>query len=1117
MFNQTIGCLRPNFSARKSLLLSLLLLISLCVQYTHSSHTQASAVQNGQQVTPLELGKSVERQLSGGQKNTHQIELAEGQYASIEIDGRGISAAITLFDAAGEVITLYNADPSSPGKETIELVAEATGRYRLDVEGKPASAPAQTYAIRLTAISHAPEKELWRHQARRLSYKANALIGAGKYDEALVMAEQALPLREKALGPDHVGVANSLQMLANIHFYKGDYPKAELLLLRAIGIWEKTSPTSSDLFRILANLGGVYSQMGDLDKAEQFIQRGLEIQEKLAGADHPNVATVLNNLAIIAKTKGDNRKAEALYERAIAIREKALGPNDPQVARLLSNLGALYQERGDYVRAESVAQRALEIFEKTLGPGHPSLADPLINIGNVRYLTGELEKAEILYQRALQIARKALGPEHPTVAHPLNNLAEINRDRRDFAKAESLYLEALAILVKKLGENHSRVAAQLNNLGNLYRDQGDYSRAESFYQRALTIREQALGPEHPDVVNTLGNTALMHMASGRFEKAALFQSRAIAISERNADLNLLTGSERQKLAYLDLLSEQIHRAITLNVSFAPDQAAVRDLAITTVLQRKGRVRDELSDNLAALRHRVGAEDAELLDRFNNITSQLARLVLGGPKQLSTAEHQKQVDALKEKREDLEAEISRRSAEFRANSRAVTIESVRAAVPENAALLEFVAYKRLLPKGITPKERYGEARYVVYIIRHRGDVQWKELGEAKAIDDAIDRLRRALRDPRKDNVKQLARAVDEKVMEPIRALVGNTTQLLISPDGDLNLIPFEALVDAQGRYLVEHYAVTYLTSGRDLLRMQIARGSTGKPTVVANPFFGEPASEQLASARRSVPLRSRRRSVVTARVLSEVYFAPLNGTAQEARMIQATFPGANVLTGGRATESALKQVTAPNLLHIATHGFFLQDTPDATAVSAGISEASSPGAVGNAKAIPGAIGGGSVPLARSPGISANPKIENPLLRSGLALADANLRRVTDGEDGILTALEASGLNLWGTKLVVLSACDTGVGEVKNGEGVYGLRRAFVLAGAESLVMSLWPISDYSTRGLMTSYYKNLKLGLGRGQALRQLQLDMLKKNKNLHPFYWANFIQSGEWANLDGKR
>jgi CHAT domain-containing protein len=255
-------------------------------------------------------------------------------------------------------------------------------------------------------------------------------------------------------------------------------------------------------------------------------------------------------------------------------------------------------------------------------------------------------------------------------------------------------------------------------------------------------------------------------------------------------------------------------------------------------------------------------------------------------------------------------------------------------------------------------------------------------------------------------------------------------------------------------------------------------------------------------------------------LSEVYFAPLGGTAQEARSIETLFPEASLLTGAQATKTAVEKVAAPSILHIATHGFFLQDAGTAVAANA-------PVATRGIGSVPPAVAGGSstrsVPeatgsVAQVPtrGINARAKIENPLLRSGLALAGANLHN-NNSDDGILTALEASGLNLWGTKLVVLSACDTGLGEVRNGEGVYGLRRAFVLAGAESLVMSLWPVSDYATRELMTSYYKNLKEGMGRGAALRQVQLDMLKHNPKLHPFYWANFIQSGEWANLDGKR
>jgi len=145
-----------------------------------------------------------------------------------------------------------------------------------------------------------------------------------------------------------------------------------------------------------------------------------------------------------------------------------------------------------------------------------------------------------------------------------------------------------------------------------------------------------------------------------------------------------------------------------------------------------------------------------------------------------------------------------------------------------------------------------------------------------------------------------------------------------------------------------------------------------------------------------------------------------------------------------------------------------------------------------------------------------RVENPLLHSGLAFAGVNVRGSSE-DNGILTALEASGLNWWGTKLVMLSACDTGIGEVKNGEGVYGLRRALVLAGAETQAMSLWPVSDERTRDLMIGYYTALQAGQGRGEALRQGQLQMLARPGWQHPFYWASFIQSGEWANLNGQR
>jgi CHAT domain-containing protein len=380
--------------------------------------------------------------------------------------------------------------------------------------------------------------------------------------------------------------------------------------------------------------------------------------------------------------------------------------------------------------------------------------------------------------------------------------------------------------------------------------------------------------------------------------------------------------------------------------------------------------------------------------------------------------------------------------------------------------------------------------MAYALRREGEVKLRDLGPAHEINNVVGRFRKAVRDPRRKDVPQLARTLDEKVMRPVRALIGDAKHLLISPDGELNLVPFEAFVDEKGKYLIESYSVSYLTTGRDLIRMQVARASKSAPTVVADPVFGDQAPDSLLAS--AAPVKSismpKRRSITNTRNITETYFAPLGGTAKEANSIKALFPDVRVFTGPSATETAVKELAAPKILHIATHGFFLVDQPSDESGNSSMSQRRAAAA----------------------------KIENPLLRSGLALAGAN-RHSTGVDDGILTALEASGLNLWGTKLVVLSACDTGVGEIRNGEGVYGLRRSFVLAGTESLVMSLWPVSDYVTRELMTGYYKNLKNGSGRGGSLRNVQLSMIKSPTRRHPFYWASFIQSGEWANLDGKR
>ncbi len=1137
-FPLTRSLARPKFAlCLLCWLLLWLLLPSPLVQAQTGAVPQAAA-QRDAEARSLKLGEPVERELAGGQQHAYQITLSAGQYMNVVVEQRGIDVVVTLFAPDGKQLLEVDSPNGDQGPEPLAWIAALNGAYRLEVRSLEKDAKAGRYEARLIELRMATAndraqvaKSLALLEVAPLEAEVSTLSNAGQYDKALPLAERALALREKVLGAEHPDTAASLNSLALLYDNKGDYAKAEPLYQRALAIREKALGAEHlDTAASLNNLAALYSAKGDYAQAEPLYRRALAVKEKVLGAEHPATAASLNNLAFLYKTKGDYAQAEPLYRRALAIWEKALGAEHPNTATLLTNLASLYTAKGDYVQAEPLQRLALAIREKALGAEHPDTAmslnnlaflyqvkgdyaqaEPLQrralaiqekilgaehrdtavsldNLANLYDAKGDYVQAEPLYRRALAIREKALGTEHPDTATSLNNLAALYYAKGDYAQAEPLYRRALAIREKVFGAEHPATASSLNNLGALYKAKGDYAQAEPLYRRALAVCEQALGAQHPDTARALYNLAGLAEALGDIPRAVSFRARAQAIEEHNISLNLATGSERQKLAYLNTLGSATAYSVRLHVRLAAADRTARDLALTAILQRKGRVLEALNDGLAALRRRANPQDRALLDQLQEARAQLAKLVFGGPQRISPSAHQQAVARLAENVEKLEAEIGSRSAEFRIQAQPVTIAAVQAAIPSAAALIEFYRY-----------DYKEESRYVAYVLRQSGVAQWVDLGEAKVIDEAVGKLRLALRDKRRRDVKQLARAVDEKVMRPVRALLGQTRRVFISPDGALNLIPFAALVDEHNRYLVQRYDFSYLTSGRDLLRLQVKQPGKQTAMVVANPDFGEEANAGAARQRGLVYHPGSKAATGEGAVLAGYYFPPLQGTAGEARALKAMMPGATLLTEGQATEAALKQVSGPRILHIATHGFFLENQQPAVAEERGLKMVS----LGE----PAVVG----------------QIENPLLRSGLALAGANRPTNGAGDDGILTAQEAAGLDLWGTKLVVLSACDTGVGEVKNGEGVYGLRRALVLAGSETQVMSLWPVSDKGTRDLMIDYYRRLLRGEARSVALRQVQLRMLasqgrKDQKQArdysHPYYWASFIQSGEWRKLD---
>lgn len=996
------------------------------------------------QPTVLGVGSLVERSIAAGESQTFDLRLDAGQTALIEVEEHSIDVDLKVTELNGDTIAQVSDLFGGQGRRQMIVAAETAGPFVLTVSARRWPIASGSYTLRLTGVRQvtASDRELLR--AMRLRAEMARADDAGNLERATARATEALAVVERG---------------ANL----GD----------------------SDLAMFIFDLARLYANGADRQKARPLLERSLSLLERSVGPGHPWTAIVLCQLGVVLTNDGDFVQADAVLHRALAIQEKALGPDDPDLGRTLRDLGSLLERRGDLTRAEEMDLRALAILEKAEGRARLQAGSVLNNLGVIYLSRRDYKRAGEYLERGLPLMEAAYGADSIYVAVPLQNLGIVAREAKDYAKAEGYYLRALASREKSLGPEHPDIAATLINIANVYRSKGDYPLALETHLRALRMFGRTAGPSAPFTLLSLVNVARTYAILGDLKNAVTYQARLEQATETAIALNLFIGSERQRVAYLTPIAERTERTLSLNLQMTPGDPDSTALAVTVLLQRKGRVIDAAADMQAALRRNADSDSQALLDQLNDLVRQLARLVLNGPQKTPIDEYRKSIAALEERKEQLESQIGRRSAEFRAASVPVTLEAVQAAMPADAALIEFAAYRPFDPAIESVNAAFGKLRYAAYVVHGSGPPSAVDLGDAEKIDKAVEALRAALGDPTRSDVRRLSRALDDAVMRPLRGLVGNSTQLLVSPDGALNLIPFEALVDERGRYLVQRYRWTYLTSGRDLLRMQVAREGEHGPLIVANPAFGEP----IAASDAPVPgptarTGGRRRSVTSARDLSEVYFAPISGTAREAQAIRMLFRDATVLAGERATETSLREFAAPRLLHIATHGFFLQYA--------------------------GAPPKGGAPESGGPS-------RDPLLRAGLALARANVRGGTDQDDGVLTALEASRLNLWGTRLVALSACDTGVGEVRNGDGVYGLRRAFVLAGAESLLMSLWPVSDTWTERQMRSYYQNLKLGKGRGESLRLVQLGMLARNPRLHPFYWANFIQSGDWAPLDRTR
>ena len=827
------------------------------------------------------------------------------------------------------------------------------------------ASPASLAQPVLITQSNLAEQEL--AEASQLNQQALNLKKAGRYEEAIPLAENALAIRERRLGLNDFDTFTSLTNLATLYTLAASYEKAEVLLLRALRIHEQElGPSHTYTTYGQFCLADVYRLLGRYEDAEVLLQRNLAVHEQEAMSSDPIVKTdanlnIANNLSALAQVYMFTRRyeeAEVLLLRALGIHNQELDPTDLETITLLSNLASFYLTLGRYDEAEVLLQRVVKVRERELG-------------------------------------------DHPDTATSLHHLARVYRARERYEDAEALFQRALAIYEQRLG-NHTYTVSGLLYLFSLYYEQD------------------------------------------QFQSALTYLSRAVAMQETLLSRHLVLGSDAAKHEYLDTVKQTIGFSINLNLNHLPFSSEATQLAFTTILQRKGRI----LDLFANLRAQLGdnSKNLALLNELNTAFAQLTNLTYNQPTNISAVDHQAQLNDLRRHINDLETQLSHLSIAFANFTDPPTSAEIQSRLPAGTALVEFIRYGgELYPY------------YAAYVLKTDGTIQGIDLGPAEAVDAAVSTLTMSLASPNTppSQVKEAAQALENQVMAPVRAVLGETTTVFLSPDGTLNLIPFEALVDESGHYLVESYQFRYLTSGRDLVRLGNTAANTNPAVLIGNPTYGRPGKLVAQADIRAIDFENR-------------LFPSLPGTQQEVDLIAPKLAGAEVYTQTNATEAVLKQKAQPSILHIATHGFF----------------------------------------------ESNRDTLNPLLQSGLILAGAAAGGQSGpDQDGLLSALEVTAINLRGTQLVVLSACETGRGVLAANEGVYGLRRAFALAGAQSQVFSLWKVSDTATQALMVDYYDHLLSGMPRDAALRETQQAFLDSDEHSHPYYWSAFIGFGDWRPL----
>jgi CHAT domain-containing protein/Arc/MetJ-type ribon-helix-helix transcriptional regulator len=872
--------------------------------------------------------------------------------------------------------------------------------------------------------------------------------------------------------------------------------KLELELYR-----KQINQVPEDLARILNKVGTLAFDRDDFLLAKAMYLESIDTLEKAGLSLSLNAATALQNLAVLSENAGDYPAAIGHRRKSLGIKEKIFGLEHADIATAKMELANDLTSIGQYAEAGKLDLEAFDLRIKLFGNESLEIAEIMVEICQDCVNLGDYKNASDFGSQALKIQQGSLDRSHPDLARTHSIIGILDSRRGEFEAAESNFKKALSIYRRVRGADHPMVGQVMIHLGQAQRLQGKLAKAVDTFEKSASILASSRGESHPDVAVPLYGVAESAFLMQDFPKALEACDKARRITRQHFASVLPYLPEQELLTFVDDEdTDRFAKIMSASLLLLGDEK-VAELSATWALNHKGIVQVALSEQNRMLNQIVDPKQTKNREKLQLLRQQLAQLSMVSNESFDLIKMNDQRERLTIEIDALVRDLTLGLSTADSSEPWIELNDVRKSLAQETYVVQFVRFNRYLFQGETD---WGPAHYLAWVIPPaNGDpVSMIDLGPAEPIDKIVAKVRGDIAKAggpegsiKRDGEEQVSSS-SEKVMAelgsktflPIAPHVRSAKQLVLSPDAALWLAPWASLPTEDGsQYLIEKLALSFAISPRDLVRKGKLNNNQQAPLIFANPRFDLTPDGVWTSIRAVLDTRAptesdRQRSFKPTSTHRFSKVLPLPNTAIEAEMIAPSLESYTGIAPIRyldryALETVVKAAYRPKVLVFGTHGFFLDESKT------------------NAK-----DSNSSRDAADS---------RNPLLRCGLLLAgckDQTAGTGTAGDDGVLTGLEIGGLQLEGTELVVLSACETAVGSVRNGEGVASLCQAFHLAGAKSVVATLWTVPDRDTALLINKFMAELASGKSKPEALRNAQLDRIQKRRErygaAHPYFWA---------------